>query len=559
MIKSSDTNGQFQASDLENYYTYVIDYKDESNRARTVIASSVDGEEITETKLSQGQGATATWEHCIGFKKDGDLVRVYDIAFEEDAPTNRVRTESKGSYGQINLVGESKFCIYKYNGNIPTGDHVFNTLRSDIRSSFKLPFGDIPGAYTVSSFNDLDRTKSTLIKVIKFPYCPVDYTLDANGNYVFDSKIQLSSNSLKLGGRFLLIPDTVEFGRTLKTDIDNPLARSNEVVLVTPHTYDLKDVKYESKLLNSEFYQPRIVYDSFVKEFDLEKVHSIYGLDPKLQIKYKPSRVFNSNFMFKFPEYQTDEMDDENYNNILICSRNNEVPIYSSSYLNYVRNGYNYDVKAKNLGIAQNVAGLGVQAALSALGLGAMIGQKPYINDFEPSKLDLRKMSFPERNAALRDTINKWDLAYHRYSNKLSTAATTVGLGVAAGISNVVIQDIQAENALKQKINSLKESTISVNTNDDTDLLQDYSGNKAKLMEYKPSNKAKFDLFDLFYYTGYATNNIEMPNFNSRYWFNYIQCEPVFKQRFNTYDNFMADMKLRYAQGVTIYHEHFGE
>ena len=37
----------------------------------------------------------------------------------------------------------------------------------------------------------------------------------------------------------------------------------------------------------------------------------------------------------------------EDYDNIVAVARNNEEVLYSSQYLNYVRTGYNYDVKAK--------------------------------------------------------------------------------------------------------------------------------------------------------------------------------------------------------------------
>ena len=62
---------------------------------------------------------------------------------------------------------------------------------------------------------------------------------------------------------------------------------------------------------------------------------------------------------------------------------------------------------------------------------------------------------------------------------------------------------------------------------------------------------------DLFYYCGYTANRQDIPNTTSRYWFNYIQCEPVFnEEETSIYKNYLDDIKARYNAGITVYHDH---
>ena len=555
MIKTSSNFIKLLSSDLEDGISYVIDNLDTSGRLRTVRCKNIDGQEIATTGTHEGQGSNVYWDDCILLTKDGHNIRIAKLSFEQHASTKRVRVDVKGRSSEVTLSSNSNFVIYKYDGpEIHTGVH--DTLRYEINRSELYPFGDTPTQQYVISIDDVDKTKGTLFKIIKLPYCPIDYTIDENGRYIFDNDISISADNLELGGKLLKVSKNYEFGRTLKTNIENPLLKSHErrTIIATPN--DIKDIKNETKLLNSEFYRPKFIYDSFSKDFDLEKLKDMNFKDT-IDIEYKPSRVYNSNFLIKFPEYQTDDYDDEDYNNILICSRNNEVPIYSSGYLDYIRNGYNYDVKNKNTALGYSIAGGTISALTSGLTLGI-----PFAKGYQGTRYGqafdlLHPDATPAqllRKAKIRGGINEVG-----GSQFLTSTALSMGAGAASTILGTIAANTQAERNIDQKVESLRNTSISVSSNDDIDLLEAYSNNRAKLKTYKVSDKTKKDLFDLFYYTGYSCNDMMIPNTTSRYWFNYIQCEPVFKQRFNTYDNFMADMKLRYAQGVTIYHEHFGE
>ena len=79
------------------------------------------------------------------------------------------------------------------------------------------------------------------------------------------------------------------------------------------------------------------------------------------------------------------------------------------------------------------------------------------------------------------------------------------------------------------------------------------------VFQYETKEWQKNLAFNNFYRYGYTHNAVELPNTSSRYWFNYIQCNPVFKEEnSNPYNNFLNDIKTRYQQGVTVYHQHNG-
>ena len=84
-----------------------------------------------------------------------------------------------------------------------------------------------------------------------------------------------------------------------------------------------------------------------------------------------------------------------------------------------------------------------------------------------------------------------------------------------------------------------------------------YTHNRLSVKYYHISDALKQDFADLFYYCGYADNSQEIPNLNSRFWFNYIQCDAVLEnETSNTYTEYLQDIKARLNIGVTVYHNH---
>ena len=180
--------------------------------------------------------------------------------------------------------------------------------------------------------------------------------------------------------------------------------------------------------------------------------------------------------------------------------------------MNYLRNGYNYDLKAKNSQAAQSWIGTGLSLLGGGLGfvLGGAVG-----------------------------------------------AAAGISL-ITSGISSIssaIIGNIQNESNIEQKLNESKNTTNSVSSSDDLNLLNWYSDNLLWATTYDISEQQKSNIFDLFYKTGYSCNETGIPNVNSRYRFNFLQCTPDFTTKANPiWQEYINDVIARFELGVTYFH-----
>ena len=371
----------------------------------------------------------------------------------------------------------------------------------------------------VNSLDGVDRTDSKLIKIFKIPYAPSKLTID-NDIYSLDENWDYDSITLL----YKLNNLNTKFNYTFETPIQDPTEKLN-APFTSILTNNLKNIEYESKLYNSEFYSPKIVYDSFSFTYALEKVDlSKYkGLNTTgfLKVGFVMTTTINSKFMFYFPNYELlDFLKTQDYDKYMPIARNNEVVLYTSQYINYIRTGYNYDVKAKertqtasSLGL-----GLGITGSLASMGLG--------IASMNPA-------------VAIGGIIG----------------------GVSSIVSNVVstINTISSsEMAIASKLEQLKNQAVSVAGSDDIDLLEVYSDNKAKVCEWRCSDNMRKAIFDLFFYCGYATNEMKIPDLNTRYRFNFVQAELELNETNNLPDFVVNDLIARFKNGITKMHKATG-
>ena len=63
-------------------------------------------------------------------------------------------------------------------------------------------------------------------------------------------------------------------------------------------------------------------------------------------------------------------------------------------------------------------------------------------------------------------------------------------------------------------------------------------------------------LLDMFYYAGYSTLEQKIPSIDTRYWFNYLEAELVIDETANIPDVLIEDIKERFKQGATFFHNH---
>ena len=371
---------------------------------------------------------------------------------------------------------------------------------------------------TLSPFSEIDRTDSKLVRIISIPYVVnMRYYMFDTNTWSYDSD-----------GSFLYLNNpNVKFTNVIG-DAYTPLNVLNvtyieafsdtDVVIETP-----RNDMYESKLYNSEFYTPKFVYDSFNYTYHLENVDvDLVDFSGGQDIKYTCSSLINSRFMWQFDVPLKRSTSD--YDNICIASRNNELPIYSNKYIDYIRSGYNYDVKNKQAQLTKGIA----TTALATLGAG--VGTALTIGAASGSA-----------------------------AGPVGTAVGAVvgaGVGLATSLIGLASSQAQADRNIQQKLDEAQRQATSVVGGDDVDLLDIYTdGNKAKYVTYQCSDNVRQAMADVFYYCGYAEDVREVPDLNTRAWFNFIQCEPVFNEEANTpYKEYLDDIKQRYQEGVTVYH-----
>ena len=396
---------------------------------------------------------------------------------------------------------EVKACLYTYNNpSLATKEIDMGALTD----------------YTMYGKSNIDKSLSENIKIINIPYAPTPIEVD-NGTYSFDSCWKYDSTMQQMK----LIDFTKRFKNTIETDVDSPLLPFE----VYDRFEDLDDSELrkhkDSKLFHSDYYRPKFVYDSFSRIFPLEQIDfnesfyklSIRGELEKFKFDFVMSRNIVSKFLFKFDfEYLHSN---EDYPNIVAVSRNNEEVLYSSQYLDYIRTGYNYDLKSKERQEQASTATLG----LSILGLVA--------------------------TGAIGIATG----------NPIAVGgAVASGIGIATSTINLVKTTAQNEENIQRKLAETQRQAVSVLNADDYDLLYEYSNNKSKMCLYKVSNNLEKVLDDLFYYVGYSVNEQIIPNINSRIWFNFVQASLIIEESSNLTTEIENDIKEKFEQGVTFLH-----
>lgn len=385
----------------------------------------------------------------------------------------------------------------------------------------------------MQTISNVDMTDAKLVKVIEIPYLPIKSS--STSSFAYDDGYKWVYNGLNGNGRYELDIITDEFSETKIFDADE-ITETNVAVTQFADWVDLDDLKiyielqgyyanWESKQFNSSFYTIKMVYDSFTLDFPLE-TYSFSALATtryNCKIYFKMTSTINSKLGFK-TEFATISNPYVDFPNYLLVSRNNEKTIYTSNYLNYLRSGYNYDKKNKELSKASGWIATGVAVAggmIAGAKLGATGG--PY--------------------GAIAGAI-----------------IGGIGAGVTSSI-NAIQNSVKTENAWQSKIAQLKEQSASIESSDDIDLFNWYSSNKVRLMRYRCSDVVRDQLIDLFMYYGYKTNEYKVPSFNNRIFWDFLQCQAVFDGIFiamgtrELIDNIVNDIKSRLEIGVTFIHE----
>lgn len=358
----------------------------------------------------------------------------------------------------------------------------------------------------------IDKTLSENVKIINLPYCPSQITKDED-KYIIGGMWTYDGTS-----KFFKLTDfSASFENNVITNVEDILSVYETTLSIN---VSAKRNILDSKLYHSDYYRPKFVYDSFNRIFSLEQIDYYESIqnreDTNFAFTFVMSRNIVSKFLFRFN--YTYKATTEDYPNVVAVARNNEEVLYNSSYLNYVRTGYNYDLKTKE----RSESAIGVGIGLNFAGFLASIGLS-----FIPGGQALGVMS-----------------------------AIGTGLGLVNQMVNLAKTTAQNEENIQKKLIETQRQGVSVLNADDYDLLYAYTGNKAKLCTYQVSDRMNKVLDDLFYYCGYSVNEQMIPDTSSRYWFNFVQASLVIEDNSNLNNDIEDDIKEKFEQGVTFLHYH---
>lgn len=470
--------------------------------------------------------ATWNWQEYAGAKhakltqvpkwvilyKSGDTTRMYECTYVKNSVGyyNKIEVNRQvvltANWSISFITTDTDVRPYRCSINPSTATYL--RYWNDVRSNSTMTlwtFGQIQTLNRVRAMSSTLKTDSRVMKIIQLPYIPLPKIYDSTYGYVYDINGWQFNTTVSAFEKIDVEADT-DSNILLDFDPVEPLQ-----ALTVSSEVNRNDL-YESKIYNSEFYTPKFVYDSFSYNYNLENVdiNALQADNTTTNIDYKVSNTFSGNFLFgmKVPLIRSTS----DYDNIVIVNRNNEKPVYTSAFMNYVRSGYNWDVKNKNLQLTKSI----ISGTMNTVQAGA-----------------------------IGFTQGGW-----------AGAAVGAGSQATKEIIGTIFNQISADNNIKQKLDETSRQSVSVNNCDDINLLNYYTnGNKAKYCIYQCSDNLKSMLLDLFYYFGYTDNVYEIPNLNSRKWFNYIECDPVFNEEANTpYKEYLEDIKQRYQAGITVYH-----
>lgn len=362
----------------------------------------------------------------------------------------------------------------------------------------------------------LDKADPKNIKLIKLPYSPYEFTItsskiDVTNDSKWDYLALDQANNRKI---FLLKLND------LNTDLHSTLNPSSnpltnlEMSAFTPSVNDLRQgAEYESKLFNSEFYRGTYVYDSFQFAIQLEKCDiNEYYIYQDMTIYFDMTKTINSKFMFTFASYKLRNAT-ESYAKYMPIARNNEEVLYNVPYINYVKTGFNYDIKSKNLSNASNWIGAG----LSTAGVVA-------------------SLALP--TAPLK---------------ALGVITSLISMAMTA--KSAITSTIQNEQSIERKLKESSMQTASVAGSDDVDLMSIYAENRLKYLVYEPTPIMKEMLYNLFFYAGYASNRLGKPVHNTRVNFDYLECDASIEKIANIPDDCLNELINSFKYGVTYIHK----
>lgn len=377
-----------------------------------------------------------------------------------------------------------------------------------------------------------EKLLSNVQLILKIPYIIDGINYDSvNKRFSIPSKkVLINGNSLFLEpltntNNFIIRYHFGEYGYRLPFKVNEGGIMLQNLKTYLPYLLDdpkehfllvEKSKGYESKLCHSDYYYHKLAFDSDSIMVELQKINnSNIDIDNNV-ISGLVSNTLNSAFVFKLNQYiDTSGITfSEDYQNVLISQKNNQMTLVTDAYIDYLRNGYNYDKKINELDSASDIKNL----VLNGLQFGAGLALSPATGGLS------------------------------------AISAITGGVGLVNGFINLAENQERRNIAMDQKLIQLKNQALNVRGNSPIDISDFYSKNRLIDFEYSIRERTKDVLFNLFYYCGYTQSRYGAPKFNQRVRFDFIQCEAVFKNVYRISQEIIDELIICFTNGVFYLH-----
>lgn len=470
--------------------------------------------------------------------------------------------------------------------------HIYTSSYDDLTSIPVIPtkstqvnalVGNIPAVYsaTFAGPDAIDNSNSHFIKIVESPYVPAKLTIDS-GNFsltgwTFDYGYKMWKQNIGSAPMYSKVEDS------LITELSK--------TTITPDATASRGTVYETKFFSPEFYSLSFVYNNEGFAIPLDRITPSTTGKTYVNIDYYLTNSMNCDKLFKFG-YSTDDPNFVSrmpHDNFLYSSRSTERPIQNSSYVDYLRSGYNYDQEATRQANRKVVWDSIFGALMGSSGTATQIaiqnfGYKANANRIEANKAnaldntDVEYQKLAEKygedkidSPVVSQEVDRIIMRDARMASqaRLDTRALTMktGLSIAAmaiqAAGSIGSNIFNAYNAIQSNNRSLAKSLSQAQIakatmvgTAPTDLMS-IQGDKLEVFRYGLRPEVSAPISDLFYYNGYSHPVKGIPEFSSRYWFNYVMCEPQF---INVEDQpwleYVDDIKARFGLGITVYHRH---
>ena len=389
------------------------------------------------------------------------------------------------------------------------------------------------------------KADSNILKIIEIPYFQQSDLMpyyDFSTNSVVAAINDITKYTMSFNSEDI-------YKTTLPTSLDNQLA----------------DKKYETKLLSSQFTTNMFKYDSFSYNLaaeDLTLPQTSFNINVHTPIDMSTTIGYE----FDYKGIQHNEFD-----RWLITQRNNQVPTMTNKYLEYMQNGYNYDVKNRNIQTGLSWLGYAGSAASSAFGIGAtatsLINKSNQIKNYgrmadnaerllnktNPNSPDYAALgeSWARRTKNYENAKEGWDTAKQLAIQNIYNSSS----GLVSGLANNIISTVQSQEAIDKRKKDYLNSSENISNSDDVTLFNMYNGgNKLRYSKYQPREDIVNNVSNILRFTGYATNQEKTPDLNTRWYYNYLQADIEYEGGDYIPISMLEDIKSSVGSGITLFH-----